>query len=162
MSMHEDLASALNAQINHEFSGAYVYLGIAAYFESLDLDGFASWMRAQGDEERAHGMRIYEHLADRDEPITLGGLDEAPTEYSDVEAAVAAGLELEQETTRKLNALWAQSVELGDYQAKALLDWFVNEQTEEEDLLRTLLSHVRIAGSEGAALLILDRELAGR
>ena len=162
MSMHEDLASALNAQISHEFSGAYVYLGISAYFESLDLDGFASWMRALGDEERAHGMRIYEHLADRDVPITLGSLDEAPTEYSDVESAVAAGLELEQETTHKLNALWGQSVELGDYQAKALLDWFVNEQTEEEDLLRTLLSQVKIAGDEGAGLLILDRELAGR
>ncbi|MDE2904152.1 MAG: ferritin [Chloroflexota bacterium] len=162
MSMHEDLASGLNTQINHEFSGAYVYLGISAYFESLDLDGFASWMRAQGDEERAHGMRIYEHLADRDVPITLGSLDGVVTEYRDVEAAVVAGLELEQETTRKLNALWAQSVELGDYQAKALLDWFVNEQTEEEDLLRTLLSHVRIAGDEGSALLILDRELAAR
>ena len=162
MSMHEHLASALNAQINHEFSGAYVYLGISAYFESLDLDGFASWMRAQGDEERAHGMRIYEHLADRDVPITLGSLDGVVTEYRDVEAAVVAGLELEQETTRKLNSLWAQSVELGDYQAKALLDWFVNEQTEEEDLLRTLLSHVRIAGDEGSALLILDRELAAR
>ncbi|MCY3749517.1 MAG: ferritin [Chloroflexi bacterium] len=162
MSMHEDLASGLNTQINHEFSGAYVYLGISAYFESLDLDGFASWMRAQGDEERAHGMRIYEHLADRDVPITLDSLDGVVTEYRDVEAAVVAGLELEQETTRKLNALWAQSVELGDYQAKALLDWFVNEQTEEEDLLRTLLSHVRIAGNEGSALLILDRELAAR
>ncbi len=162
MTMQSDLAAALNAQINHEFSGAYVYLGISAYFESLDLNGFASWMRAQSDEERAHGMRIFDHLSERDVPITLGNLQKVQTEYDSVNAAVAAGLALEQETTQKLNALWAQAVEFGDYQAKALLDWFVNEQTEEEDLLRTLLSHVKIAGNEGAALLILNRELAER
>ena len=162
MTMQSDLAAALNAQINHEFSGAYVYLGISAYFESLDLNGFASWMRAQSDEERTHGMRIFDHLSERDVPITLGNLHEVQTEYDSVNAAVAAGLALEQETTQKLNALWAQAVEFGDYQAKAQLDWFVNEQTEEEDLLRTLLSRVKIAGNEGAALLILDRELAGR
>ncbi len=162
MTMQSDLAAALNAQINHEFSGAYVYLGISAYFETLDLNGFASWMRAQSDEERAHGMRIFDHLSERDVPITLGNLQKVQTEYDSVNAAVAAGLALEQETTQKLNALWAQAVEFGDYQAKALLDWFVNEQTEEEDLLRTLLSHVKIAGNEGSALLILNRELAER
>ena len=160
--MRMSLAAALNDQINHEFSAAYVYLGMAAYFESLDLEGFAGWMRAQSEEEWAHGMRIYDHLAARDTPITLGGLDEADTEYSDPQSVVAAALTLEQGTTRSVNALYAQAVELGDYQAKALMDWFVNEQTEEEDTLRTLLSQLRIAGNDGAGLLILDRELAAR
>ena len=135
---------------------------MAAYFESLDLEGFAGWMRAQSDEEWAHGMRIYEHLAARDVPITLDGLAKADTTYSDPQTVIARALKLEQGTTRALNALYAQSVELGDYQAKAMLDWFVNEQVEEEDTLRTLLSQLRIAGDEGAGLLILDRELAAR
>ena len=160
--MRKSLARALNDQINREFGAAYVYLGMAAYFESLDLEGFAGWMRAQSEEEWAHGMRIYDHLAARDTPITLGGLDEADTEYSDPQSVVAAALTLEQGTTRSVNALYAQAVELGDYQAKALMDWFVNEQTEEEDTLRTLLSQLRIAGNDGAGLLILDRELAAR
>ena len=162
MTMQESLARALNDQINHEFGASYAYLGMAAYFESLDLDGFAGWMRAQSEEEWAHGMRIYEHLAARDAPITLGGLDDAETEYSSPETVIAAALSLEQDTTRSINAVYAQSVELGDYQAKALMDWFVNEQIEEEDTLRTLLSHVKISGPDGAGLLILDRELAAR
>ena len=162
MTMDGSLARALNDQINHEFSAAYVYLGMAAYFESLDLEGFAGWMRAQSEEEWAHGMRIYDHLAARDVPITLAGLDGADTKYGDPQTVVAEALTLEQDTTRLINALYAQAVELGDYQAKALMDWFVNEQIEEEDTLRTLLSQLRIAGDEGAGLLILDRELAAR
>ena len=162
MTMDGSLAKALNDQINREFSAAYVYLGMAAYFESLDLDGFAGWMRAQSEEEWAHGMRIYDHLAARDVAITLAGLAAAETEYSDPQAVIAEALTLEQGTTRSVNALYAQAVELGDYQAKALMDWFVNEQVEEEDTLRTLLSQLRIAGDEGAGLLILDRELAAR
>ncbi len=160
--MRKSLATALNDQINHEFSAAYVYLGMAAYFETLDLDGFAGWMRAQSEEEWGHGMRIYDHLAARDVPIELGALDEAETEYSDPQSVVAEALRLEQGTTRSVNALYAQSVDLGDYQAKAMMDWFVNEQIEEEDTLRTLLSQLRIAGDDGAGLLILDRELAAR
>ena len=160
--MRKSLATALNDQINHEFSAAYIYLGMAAYFETLDLDGFAGWMRAQSEEEWGHGMRIYDHLAARDVPIELGALDEAETEYSDPQSVVAEALRLEQGTTRSVNALYAQSVDLGDYQAKAMMDWFVNEQIEEEDTLRTLLSQLRIAGDDGAGLLILDRELAAR
>lgn len=72
MTMQDDLSTALNIQINHEFGAAYVYLGMAAYFESRDLDGFAGWMRTQSEEERSHGMRIYDHLAARDVPISLG------------------------------------------------------------------------------------------
>lgn len=162
MTMDGSLARALNDQINHEFNAAYVYLGMAAYFESLDLEGFAAWMRAQSEEEWAHGMRIYDHLAARDVPITLGGLDEADTEYGDPQSVIATALTLEKDTTRSINALYSRAVELGDYQAKALMDWFVNEQIEEEDTLRTLLSQLRIAGDEGAGLLILDRELAAR
>ena len=119
-------------------------------------------MRAQSEEEWAHGMRIYDHLAARDVPITLGGLQEAETEYGDPQTVIAAALDLERGTTRSVNAIYAQSIEAGDYQAKALMDWFVNEQIEEEDTLRTLLSQLRIAGDEGAGLLILDRELAAR
>ena len=162
MTIQENLANALNDQINHEFGAAYAYLGMAAYFESLDLDGFAGWMRAQGEEEWAHGMRIFDHLAARDVPIRLSGLEQARTAYPDPETVIAEALKLEESTTRSVNALYALSVEHGDYQAKALMDWFVNEQIEEEDTLRTLLSQVRIAGGDGAGLLILDRELAAR
>lgn len=162
MTMNDDLAKALNSQINHEFGAACVYLGMAAYFESLDLDGFAGWMRAQSEEVWSHGTRIYDHLAARDVPIRLGGLDEATTRYRDPQAVISVAHDLERDTTRSVNALYAQAVELGDYQAKALMDWFVNEQIEEEDTLRTLLSRVKIAGPDGAGLLILDHELAAR
>ena len=125
MTMRKSLAAALNDQINHEFSAAYVYLGMAAYFETLDLGGFAGWMRAQSEEEWGHGMRIYEHLAARDVPVTLSGLDQAETEYDGPESVIASALDLEQGTTRAINAVYARSLEQGDFQAKAMLDWFV-------------------------------------
>ena len=162
MPMNDNLADALNAQITHEFNASYIYLGMAAYFESLDLDGFAGWMRAQSAEEWDHGMRIFNHLAARDVSIALAALLKPKTGYDDPQAAVAAALAYEQGNTRAVNALYAKSVECGDYQAKSLLDWFVNEQIEEEDTLRTLLSQLKIAGGDGAGLLILDRELGAR
>ena len=162
MPMNDDLADALNAQITHEFNASYIYLGMAAYFESLDLDGFAGWMRAQSAEEWGHGMRIFNHLAARDVPITLDALIGPKTDYDGPPAAVAAALAYERGNTRAVNALYARSVDCGDYQAKSLMDWFVNEQIEEEDTLRTLLSQLKIAGGDGAGLLILDRELGAR
>ena len=162
MPMNDRLAEALNAQITHEFNASYIYLGMAAYFESLDLDGFASWMRAQSAEEWGHGMRIFDHLAARDVDIVLASLVKPKTGYDDPKAAIAAALAAEQGNTRAVNALYAKAIECGDYQAKSLMDWFVNEQIEEEDTVRTLLSQLKIAGSDGAALLILDRELGAR
>ena len=107
-------------------------------------------------------MRIFNHLAARDVPITLAALLKPKTGYDGPPAAVAAALAYEQGNTRAVNALYAKSVECGDYQAKSLMDWFVNEQIEEEDTLRTLLSQLKIAGADGAGLLILDRELGAR
>ena len=159
MPMNDRLAEALNAQITHEFNASYIYLGMSAYFESLDLDGFAGWMRAQSAEEWGHGMRIFDHLAARDVDIVLAPLVKPKTGYDDPQAAIAAALAYEQGNTRAVNALYAKAIECGDYQAKSLMDWFVNEQIEEEDTVRTLLSQLKIAGSDGAALLILDREL---
>ena len=92
MPMNDDLADALNAQITHEFNASYIYLGMAAYFESLDLDGFAGWMRAQSTEEWDHGMRIFNHLAARDVPITLSALLKPKSGYDDPQAAIAAAL----------------------------------------------------------------------
>ena len=162
MPMNDRLAEALNAQITHEFNASYIYLGMAAYFESLDLDGFAGWMRAQSTEEWDHGMRIFDHLAARDVGIVLAPLVKPKTGYDDPQAAIAAALAYEQGNTRAVNALYAKAIDCGDYQAKSLMDWFVNEQIEEEDTVRTLLSQLKIAGSDGAALLILDRELGAR
>ena len=168
MPMNDRLAEALNAQITHEFNASYIYLGMSAYFESLDLDGFAGWMRAQSAEEWGHGMRIFDHLAARDVDIVLAPLVKPKTGYDDPKAAIAspaeaamggdpaAALAAEQGNTRAVNALYAKAIECGDYQAKSLMDWFVNEQIEEEDTVRTLLSQLKIAGSDGAALLILD------
>ena len=162
MNMDTGLTKALNAQITLEFNASYIYLGMSAYFESLDLDGFSSWLRAQSAEERSHGMRIYEHLAARNAPIELEALACPKVDFNSPLAVVSAALAHEQGTTRAVNALYARSVETGDYQTKAMMDWFVNEQIEEEDTLRTLESHLKIAGNDGAALLLLDRELGMR
>lgn len=79
MTIHAGLAKALNDQINHAFNAAYAYLGMVAYFESLDLAGFLGWMRSQSEEEWAQGLRVFDHLAACEIPIELGAIERAET-----------------------------------------------------------------------------------
>jgi ferritin len=158
----DKMEQALNAQINAELYSAYVYLSMAAYFESKDLPGMASWMIAQAQEERAHAMKIYQHIVERGGRVALAAIDGPPTEWASPAAVFEAAYKHEQHVTKLIHDLVALSIEQKDYASKSMLDWFVDEQVEEEASASAIVAKLQMIGEDGPALLMLDSELGAR
>ena len=162
MAVDEQVRDALNAQVRRELQAAYLYLSLSNWFEEESLPGFASWMRAQSEEERAHAFRIIDHLHDRGARVTLDALEAPTAEFGAPVDAVRAALEHEQAVTGHIHDLYELSRERGDHPATVMLEWFVDEQVEEEDTFQTLVGQLERIGGNGSSLLVLDAQLAGR
>ncbi len=161
MAVSERVRDALNAQVRRELQAAYLYLSMANWFEEESLPGFASWMRAQSEEERDHAFRLIDHLHDRGARVELEAL-EAPTgDFGSPLDALRAALEHEQAVTGHIHDLYEMAREEGDHPAAVMLEWFVEEQVEEEDTFQTLVDHLERDGS-GASLLVMDGKLEDR
>jgi len=161
--MHNDKMSvALNKQINAELYSSYLYLSMAAYFDSNNLKGFSHWMKKQADEERAHAMKFYDFMVDRGWLIHLTAIDSPETHWESPYAVFEAAFEHEQKVTHLIHGLVALAVEIKDYASSSFLQWFVDEQVEEEANASEILQKLALAGENNAALLILDAELAKR
>ncbi|MGD8698397.1 MAG: ferritin [Gemmatimonadales bacterium] len=162
MQISKTMEEALNSQINAELYSAYVYASMAAYFESVDFKGFAMWMTAQAQEEVAHAMKIYNFIIERGGRVKLAAIDGPPTEWQSPLAAFEAAYKHEQHVTSLIHGLVAKAVEEKDYATQNMLVWFVDEQVEEEASASEIVAQLRMLGTEGPALLMLDRELGKR
>ena len=162
MALDDRMSSALNAQITMEFASAYQYLAMAAWLESHSFPGMASWMRIQSEEEWAHAMRFYQFVLDRAGTVTLGPISAPDAYFASPLAVFERSLAAEEAVTSSINKMYALATEIGDYASLPLLDWFVNEQVEEEATVSQVIDDMARAGSEGHALLMIDRELGAR
>jgi ferritin len=160
--MGEAVRDAMGEQIKHELYSAYVYLSMAASFETANLSGFAHWMRHQSKEEMEHAMKFFDFLLDRGEPVRLQEIDAPPHAFRSVLDAFEQALEHEKEITGRIHVLYDLAVEEKDYPAQVMLNWFVTEQVEEEKSATEVVERLRLAGEDGAALLLLNSELARR
>jgi ferritin len=153
---------AMNEQIKHELYSAYLYLSMAGSFEVANLPGFAHWMRKQSEEEWEHAMKIFDFLLDRGERVQLQAIDQPPSAFRSSLDTFEQALEHEKEITSCIHELYDLAVRESDYPAQVLLNWFVAEQVEEEKDATEIVERLRIAGEEGAAILLLDSELGER
>jgi ferritin len=160
--LKDPVEEALNEQINAELYSEYVYLSMAAYYEEEGLPGFASWMRAQADEERAHAMRIYDYVIERDGRVTLEAIDSPPTEWADPTDAFRTAYEHEVEISERIDDLVALAREENDNATENMLQWFVAEQVEEEATAQEILDKLKHVGDDGPGLLMVDQELGQR
>lgn len=160
--MDKKMRDALNDQVQREFQAAYLYTAMMCYFEDQDLPGFAAWMQAQADEERDHAMRIVDHLHDRGQRVELQALEKPTADYDSPLDAMQSALEHERAVTGHIEDLYELADEKGDYPAQVMLEWFIEEQVEEEDTFGTLVGQLERVGSEGSALLMLDSKLGDR
>lgn len=160
--MNEKMREGLNEQINHELQAFYTYLAMSSYFEAENLPGFADWMRAQAEEEQEHAERIIRHLHDRNARVELEALERPPGEFESPADAIRAGLEHEKEVTSQIHALVDLAEEVADPAAESMLEWFVDEQVEEERTFTILLGQLERAGDSGAGLMLLDDRLGRR
>lgn len=162
MGLSKGLQEAINDQIHHEFHSAYVYLSMAAHLESASLKGFAHWMRVQAREEVNHAMKLFDYVNDRNGRVVLKALEQPPADFKSVLAVFEQAYEHEQKVTKMIHDLYELATRENDYATQVQLTWFINEQVEEEATASEVVDRLKIAGNDGAALLLLDRELGAR
>ncbi len=156
------MKKALNKQINFEFYSSYLYLAMAADFASKNLDGFAAWMQKQAQEEWGHGMKIYKHINERGEKVTLEKIDTPPAEWASVLEAYEASYKHEQEVTKRINDLMKLAQEENDFATAVFLQWFVSEQVEEEENVSSIVEKLKMVGDSPQGLFMMDRAVAQR
>lgn len=160
--INKEVREAFNEQIQHELYSAYLYLSMAAYFHSIGLDGMAQWMRVQCLEEQTHAMKFFDHIVERDDRVELLEIKEPLKEWTSPLEAFRAAYNHEQFITGKINDLVKLSGEKGDYASNSILQWFVDEQVEEEASVSKIAQELEMIGNSGQGLLMLDRELGAR
>ncbi len=162
MKLNAKVEDALNQQINSELLASYTYLAMAAYFDHEELPGFASWFKAHSVEETSHAMRIYEFINRRDGQVKLMGIEQPATAYDSPEAVLEKALKMEKQVTQQIHNLFEISNTEKEYGTQNMLQWFLEEQVEEEDLFRHVLTQVKAAGGDRWNLLLLDQQLGAR
>lgn len=158
--MNSDLLNGLNEHLKLEFRASHEYLAMSVWLAEHDLPGFARWVRQQSADELLHAQRIIDHLVERDQKVVLPPVPAPPTGWKSAEALCEHILKNEQEVTESINALYALAEKAKDRPATVMLQWFVNEQMEEEAAARGILGRIRLAGNTGVGLLMIDQELS--
>ena len=156
------MQEAINSQIKNEFYSAYLYLGMAAYFEANNLPGSAKWMRTQHAEEQAHAMKFFEYVLDRGGRVTLQALDQPPADFESPVAVWDAVVEHERQVSASIHKLYELALHEKDYATQALLTWFITEQVEEEKNATLMAEQFRLAGRNPAYLLMFDGHFTKR
>ncbi len=156
------IQDALNIQIKEEMQSAYLYLAMAADFESKNLNGFANWMKVQAQEEMVHATKIYDFINSRGGKVLLKSLDAPQDTWSTPLKAFEAAYKHEQYITGCIDKLIALARGQNDNAAEILLHWFVTEQVEEEESASDIVEKLKIIGDAGAGLFMLDAELGKR
>lgn len=154
--------NALNEQINAEFQSAYLYLSMSAYFNATGLAGCANWMRVQYQEELAHATRFFDYVNERGGRVVLAPFTEVQVEFSGILDVFENTLLHEQMVTGMINHLMDISIQESDHATKSFLQWFVDEQVEEEANVGQILNNLTLIKGEGQGLLMLDREMQAR
>ncbi|ADV65257.1 ferritin [Desulfurococcus mucosus] len=160
--MGHELLEALNKQLNQELRNAYLYLSMAAYLDHKGLAGFANFFRVQAREEVEHALRIYRFINDRGWRVVLSDIPSPKADWESILELVKDFYGAEKENTERIWSLMDLARRVGDKACEVFLQWFINEQVEEEKNAMELLSRVEMAGGNPAALLMLDRVLAER
>ncbi len=158
----EKVEKALNEQVNAEIYSAYLYLSMSSYFDSVNLPGFAQWMKAQAQEEMVHAMKIYNYVIERGGRMLLGAIEAPQTQWENPVAAFEATLEHERKVTAMINNLVEIALAEKDHATNIFLQWFVSEQVEEEASVDAVLQKLKMIGSQGQGLFMIDRELGSR
>ena len=130
--LSSNMKKALNDQINAELYSAYLYLSMAAYFEDTNLPGMAGWMKAQAQEEVGHAMKFYGYVFDRDSKVELKAIDGPKTKWASPLAAFEDAYKHEQKVTGLIHKLVDLANKEKDHATRSFLNWFVDEQVEED------------------------------
>ncbi|MBI3003786.1 MAG: ferritin [Ignavibacteriales bacterium] len=153
---------AINEQVTHEFFSSYQYLSMSAYFQSTNLPGFANWMMIQSQEEYGHALKLYKHIIERGGKVELEAIAKPKMDYRSPLDVMKKVLEHEQKVTSLIHGLYELAIKEKDYPAQVMLQWFIEEQVEEEKSANEVIHLLKQVGDAPAGLIMLDRQLAAR
>jgi ferritin len=162
MQLSAALNTAYNNQIQLEFESAFVYLQMGADFEYRNFPGFASWMRQQSSEEQMHAMKFIDFVLDRGGKVDLQQLGAPAATPSTALEAFEVALRHEERVSKAIHDLYAAALGENDFSSLPLLQWFVDEQIEEENTVSQIVERLRMVGADSTGLLFLDHELGQR
>jgi len=162
MKLSKKIETTINKQINAELWSAYLYLSMSAYFESINLGGFANWMRAQAQEEVEHAMKFYHHIIERRGRVLVSAIDAVPTSWKSPLHAFDEAFKHEQKVTAMIENIATIAAAEKDYAASSMLKWFHDEQVEEEFQTDTIVQKLKMVEKSTGGLYMLDRELGKR
>lgn len=162
MMLNEIVQEAINQQINNELFAMYSYLSMSAFCEHKQFRGAAHWMRLQSQEEYTHATRLYDFLIVRQGRVKLRPIAQPQIDFASVAEVFQKALEQEQAVTTQINSLYEMAFNEKAFAALVELEWFINEQVEEEKTARDIVYKFQLVKDDPAALLDLDRELGAR
>lgn len=158
----EKILEAFNEQINAEMYSAYLYMSMAAWFEGLQLTGFAHWLKVQAQEEMTHALRFYSYIHQRGGKVTLKAIKAPETSWTSPLGAFEAVLEHERLVTSLINKLVSLARKAEDHAAENFLQWFVKEQVEEEASADEVIGKVKLVDQTPGGMFMLDKDMAAR
>ena len=156
------IQNGINQQINHELYSSYLYLAMSAHFESVNLPGFARWMKVQSEEETAHGMKFFHYVYERGGKVVLEAIGKPAPDYKTPIDVMKKVLEHEKKVTATIEALYELALKEKDYATQVMLHWFIKEQVEEEKNASDIIEMLKNIGDAPAGLAMLDSRLGAR
>ncbi|MBK7267279.1 MAG: ferritin [Ignavibacteriales bacterium] len=160
--LNAKMEKALNEQINKEIFSSYLYLSLAAYYETLNLSGFAAYYKVQANEEYAHAMKIYDHVHTRGGKVELEAIAKPQVEWAGALDGLKAAFEHEQFISKSIFSLVDLANELKDHSTNTFLNWFVEEQIEEEESALAVVTKLEMIGESKNSLYLFDRDMGKR
>ena len=159
--LSKPVQDAINSQIQKEFESAYLYLGMAAHFDAVNLPGFAKWMRKQFEEEQGHAFKFYEYIYDQRGEVVLQPIAAPAAKFGKPIEVFQQVLAHEQKVTASIKAIYELALKEGDQATQIRLQWFLTEQVEEEKNAADIIEQLKMSGDLGFGLLFLDQHVLG-
>ncbi len=162
MALSNKMEKELNEQINAEMYSSYLYLSMASDLNNKALDGFSSWMKTQAQEELYHAMKLYDFVLERGGSITLDTIEAPQTEWKSPLEIFQVAYKHELLVTSLINDLVDLAIKEKDHATNNFLQWYVKEQVEEEASADEIVQKLKLIGSQGNAIFMLDKEMGAR
>jgi ferritin len=160
--MSQTVQDAINRQINAELHASYSYLAMSAWCDRSNFTGSARWLRAQSAEEYGHAMRLFDFMLARNAKPDLHKLDQPRADFKSLTEVFETAYEQEKSVSAQIDALYELAFREKTYPAAVQLEWFLNEQVEEEKSFREIVAKLHMVGNDPAGLLEIDNSLGSR
>ncbi len=153
----------MNDQIQAEFYSAQLYLAMSVYSESENLKGFGHWLKVQYKEETSHGMKFIHHIVERGGEVELKAISAPPVKFGSMLKLFEEVLAHEKKVTAMINNLYEVALKEKDYASQIFLQWFINEQVEEEANATEIVGKLQFVGEKNVnGIMYIDKELIRR